>query len=269
MRRDFTLEAYRAYLEAIQARYPQILRFDEYFEAYPKPEVFCLLKHDVDRRPYHALRMAVIEQGLGLRSTYYFRVKRHTFLPDVIRQIQELGHEIGFHYESLSDLKGNLAAAETEFERSLTKLRSVAPIRTVAFHGRPFSPYNNRDLIRLMQQNGRFSDLGLLGDATENIDYTDILYINDTGRNWYSSRSNVRDRVDSNLNCSFADGREVLNYFRNAPHRKVIFQIHPERWSHNIADWLLQWMLDTATNCAKSILLSRPVRTLRSESHTR
>jgi hypothetical protein len=256
--RDFTHAAYRNYLEAIQAHYPNILRFDEYFSASPKPESFCLLKHDVDRRPYHALRMAELEHELGLRSTYYFRVKPHTFIPDVIRQIQVLGHEIGFHYESLSDSRGDLAAAQDAFAQSLVRLRSLVTVRTVAFHGRPFSPHDNRVLIRRMLQNGRFKELDLLGDATENVDYTGILYINDTGRNWHSDRSNVRDRVDSELRCDFGGGAELLSYFRLRPHPKVIFQVHPERWSLTPIDWLVQWIRDMAANAVKAVLSRRP-----------
>lgn len=266
--RDFTHTAYRLYMKAIQAYYPNILRFDEYFSASPKPESFCLLKHDVDRRPYHALRMAKLENELGLRSTYYFRVKPHTFLTEVIRPIQELGHEVGFHYESFSDARGNLPEAQDDFAQSLAKLRSVASVRTVAFHGQPLSPHNNRELIRRMQQNGAFAKLDLLGDATENIDYTDILYINDTGRNWRSDRSNVRDRVDSELRCCFASGHELLTYLRKRPHGRMIFQVHPERWSHNTADWLLQLFRDKGTNMVKTLFLFRRLRIRQSEKST-
>ena len=231
---DFTLSAYRTYVEAIKERYPSILRFDEYFSANPKPPIFCLLKHDVDRRPFHALRMAVVENELGVRSTYYFRAKPHTFIPDVMRRIHSLGHEIGYHYESLSDTRGDLTAAMKAFADSLNRFRTIVPVRTVAFHGRPLSRYDNRLLVRRMRQmHDGFEALDLLGDASEDIDYAEILYINDTGRNWLAGKSNLRDRVNSNVQCEFRSRSELLSYLTADPHQRIVFQVHPERWSHN------------------------------------
>jgi hypothetical protein len=37
-----------------------------------KSEQFCLVRHDVDRKPLNALKMAEIENKLGVKSTYYF-----------------------------------------------------------------------------------------------------------------------------------------------------------------------------------------------------
>lgn len=98
MMRDFTLNAYRHYLGAIKNSYLNILRFDDYFKLDPKPASFCLIRHDVDRRPHNALRMAKLEHSEGLRATYFFRTKRHTFVSDIISTIASLGHEIGYHY---------------------------------------------------------------------------------------------------------------------------------------------------------------------------
>jgi len=66
--KDFTLGAYKAYLKAIRFSYSNILRFDEFFLAKPKPETFCLLRHDVDRRPKRALQMAKVENEMGIRT---------------------------------------------------------------------------------------------------------------------------------------------------------------------------------------------------------
>jgi hypothetical protein len=39
-----------------------------------------VLRHDVDRKPENALKMAELEHALGVCSTYYFR-HPHTFIP--------------------------------------------------------------------------------------------------------------------------------------------------------------------------------------------
>ena len=72
---DFTLKAYIKYLEVIKLTYSNILRFDEYFVSDPKPNTFCLIRHDVDRRPLHALDMARVENKMGVNATYFFRAK--------------------------------------------------------------------------------------------------------------------------------------------------------------------------------------------------
>ncbi|WP_269849870.1 hypothetical protein [Methanosarcina horonobensis] len=71
------------------------------------PERFVLLRHDVDRMPGRALATAQIEHELGIKATYYFRTSENVFKPDIIRQIRDMGHEIGYHYETLSEAKGD------------------------------------------------------------------------------------------------------------------------------------------------------------------
>jgi hypothetical protein len=58
------------------------------------------LRHDVDQYPASALRMAAIEQALGIRSTWYFRWR--TAHPTVVRAIRAAGHDVGLHYETLT-----------------------------------------------------------------------------------------------------------------------------------------------------------------------
>src|SRR5580698_2399836 len=59
-----------------------------------------VLRHDVDQYPASALRMAAIEQELGLRSTWYFRWR--TAHPEVVCAIRDAGHDVGLHYETLT-----------------------------------------------------------------------------------------------------------------------------------------------------------------------
>ncbi|MBA7531110.1 hypothetical protein ES705_23321 [subsurface metagenome] len=35
----------------------------------------------------------------AIKGTYYFRIVTQSFNPEIIEQIAELGHEIGYHYE--------------------------------------------------------------------------------------------------------------------------------------------------------------------------
>ncbi|MGM0573382.1 MAG: hypothetical protein ACQESL_06430, partial [Bacteroidota bacterium] len=135
--RDYTLKAYQQYIRAIQKRIGLFVRFDRYFILRDKPASFCLLRHDVDRKPRQALDMAKLEHQMGVQATYYFRMKRCSFNENIIKQIASLGHEIGYHYEDLSDTNGNMKQAIRRFEQHLSRLRTIAAVKTCAMHGNP------------------------------------------------------------------------------------------------------------------------------------
>ena len=56
-------------------------------EAQPQPNRCIIIRHDIDRKPERALKMAEIENDLGVKSTYYFRMKKGVFEPDMIKKI--------------------------------------------------------------------------------------------------------------------------------------------------------------------------------------
>jgi len=255
---DFTLNAYKKYLLAIKSNYNDIIRFDEYFNIDKKLNSFCLIRHDVDRKPQNALRMAMLESELNIKSTYYFRYKDNTFKPDIIKQISEFGHEVGYHYENLSDFNGNFDFALDDFKRNLSAFRKIVKVNTVSMHGKALSKFDNRDLWKT--EENKFilkNELEILGEVYLDIDYSDILYITDTGRNWTHNVSNVRDKVQSNISISFDNGLHLLKYLENNPHNKICFQIHPERWNSLPFRYMYSFLLDNAVNIAKYLLKNK------------
>jgi hypothetical protein len=253
--RDFTLGAYIFYLKAIKSLYSNVLRFDEFFHMNPRPETFCLLRHDVDRWPKRALQMAKVEEHMGIHSTYYFRAKSCAFNPEIIRGIALLGHEVGYHYECLSDANGDISRALENFENNLEKFREIAPIKTISMHGRPLSPFDNRDMWRNPENHRLLLEkYGILGEVYLDIDYKEIAYINDTGRNWTSSKSNIRDKIESNIKLDFENGQELRNYLESNPHSRMVFQVHPERWSNHTAGYGLSFCIDLLTNFSKNLI---------------
>jgi hypothetical protein len=253
--KDFTFEAYKNYLVAIRKSYPRILRFDEYFRLNPKPDSFCLIRHDVDRKPHNALKMARLEHSLNIQAIYCFRAKKHTFKPDIISTISALGHEIAYHYESLSDAKGNMDEAIKDFQNNLAKLRKITPISTISMHGRPFSPYDNKDIWKTEKNHQKLIDhYKILGEIYLDVDYSDIAYINDTGRNWSPTKRNRRDVVDSQISMSFSKGQNLLNYLDHHPHPKLVFLTHPERWSENSIEYGIQYLKDKFINLIKALV---------------
>ena len=252
---DFTFQAYREYLEAIKTRYDLILRFDELLALEKTPDSFALIRHDVDRRPNKALHMARLENELGIRASYYFRVKPHVFDPFIIRAIRRLGHEIGYHYETLSDANGDQPSALRRFENHLRQLRKHCRIDTISMHGRPLSPHNNLDLWRSQQARSRLRNIyGISGEVYLDIDYREIAYLSDTGRNWDSGRANKRDKVRSDIHVQLDNGRQLLAALRQKRWDKIVFQIHPERWAESRAEHFVQFVKDTGVNWVKRLL---------------
>jgi hypothetical protein len=253
--RDFTLKAYSRYLDAIKKSYPLILRFDHYFKFDRQTESFCLIRHDVDRKPQNALKMAKLEHAARVASTYFFRTKKHTLNAKVVSAIAAMGHEIGYHYESLSDAKGDMQSAIEDFEINLQRLRNIAPVSTVCMHGRPLSAHDNKILWEIAEHREKLiRQYHILGEAYLDIDYADIAYISDTGRNWTTQKANRRDRVQSAIPLDFSNGKSLLDYLNNRPHPKLVFLAHPERWADNYFEYAIQFSIDRLVNLVKAFL---------------
>jgi len=229
-----------------------MLTFAEFFLSDPRPRAFCLIRHDVDRRPKRALLMARLEKELGVRATYYFRAKSHVFKPEIIKKISQLGHEIGYHYESLSDTNGDVALALKDFEKNLNAFREIVPINTISMHGRPFKPFDNLAMWRDPKNHRLLKEkYGIRGEVYLDINYKEIAYVNDTGRNWTSMKSNIRDKIDSVIKLNFKNGKELRNYFESSPYPCLIFQVHPERWANHIPVYCLSFCFDKLANLGK------------------
>ena len=251
--RDFTFQAYETYLNLVIKSGLKIITFNDLLSSSVFPDNFFIVRHDVDRKPKNALSMATFESEIGLKSTYYFRSKSHVFKPEIILTIRDLGHDIGYHYECLSDSRGDLQKALVDFEKNLQKFRSICDIKTISMHGSPLSPYNNLDMWRSDSTHKMIRDrFELIGEISLDIDYSSIAYINDTGRNWSSTNNNIRDYVNSKISLNINSSDDLITYLSEIFHKKIIFQIHPERWSNNNLQWYSQWFIDRFANIVKS-----------------
>jgi hypothetical protein len=252
--RDFTFSAYQYYLNTLKSWDTLNLRIDEYLASSPKPQAFFIIRHDVDRRPRKALHMAQMESAMEIRATYYFRSKPHVFKPEIITTIADMGHEIGYHYESLCDTKGDVSMALEDFERNLAKFRRLVTVSTVAMHGRPLSPFDSRDLWRSVDHRKLLSrHYQILGEAYLDIDYSGIVYLTDTGRNWSPSRANKRDRVESKSIPEPKTMEDLLRFLKTVKPSKFVLQVHPERWAESFPEYLFCSGMDYAVNWLKKL----------------
>ncbi|AKB79716.1 Polysaccharide deacetylase [Methanosarcina horonobensis HB-1 = JCM 15518] len=214
------------------------------------PERFVLLRHDVDRMPGRALATAQIEHELGIKATYYFRTSENVFKPDIIRQIRDMGHEIGYHYETLSEAKGDKKKAFELFKSHLDDFRNVCDVKTICMHGKPLSKYDNRELWNEHD----YRDLGLIGEAYLSVG-DDLNYFSDTGRTW-GFGNNLRDYIPGKTEKVFANSTDdLIELIKSNEFNNFYILAHPERWTSSALGWGIYYSTDLAVNLGKNILM--------------
>lgn len=246
-KKDFTIHKFRSLCEAVASNYPTIT-MAEYFEG-SHPDRFVLMRHDVDRMPGHALETAKIEQELGIRSTYYFRAIKSTFKPELMKQIEDMGHEVGYHYEDLSVANGDHEKAIELFASNLERFRKICNVKTICMHGRPLSKYDNRDLWKSYD----FEDYGIIGEAYLSAGEK-LNYFSDTGRNW-GNKNSLRDFIPGKNDMSnLGNTNDLVNVIKDGTLNNFYILSHPERWSSNIFYWGFYSGIDMTSNMGKRAL---------------
>jgi hypothetical protein len=142
---DFTVEKYRELCHAIVNSSYTPVPVGKYLADGVDGRAI-ILRHDVDDKIKYTLKLAKIESEMGLTSTYYVRMVSKTFKPEIIREMEGLGHEIGYHYEVLDKAGGDYEKAIGIFEEELAELRKVCDVKTMCMHGNPLTRWDNRDL---------------------------------------------------------------------------------------------------------------------------
>jgi hypothetical protein len=248
---DFTLDKYRKLCQrAILSDY-QILGIAAYLRNQKQGQPQLVMRHDVDRFPGKALRMAYVEKSLNICSTYYFRKSGFSHA-EIIKTIAAMGHEIGFHYEVLDEARGDYELSLRLFREELNSLRKFASVETICMHGNPLTKWLNRDLWKYYD----FHDLGLIGEAY--LSLKDIYYLSDTGRIWDMSRK-VKDSLPYSIPLPVTSEEKVITTddvislveSRRLPN--VCVTVHPERWSYSLATWVTDQIRDTGMNVAKQL----------------
>jgi len=245
---DFTLKSYRQILLTIKECKIPVFTVEQWIRKQPAKGI--LLRHDVDRFPANALKMAILENHNQIRSSYYFRHIKSVFKEKIIRQIASLDHEIGYHYEDLAAARGDWGRATQRFVANLDQFRRLVPVKTVAMHGSPLSKLNNLDLWNSMN----YEDVHLLGDASIIPGRRQIIYFTDTGRSWANNSVNLRDRITASLSVPVKTSTDLIQYIQENSTQKIYISCHPERWNNNPIKWILYFMFDLLSNTMKRVI---------------
>ncbi|MCB5228749.1 MAG: hypothetical protein LHW44_01580 [Candidatus Cloacimonetes bacterium] len=251
--KDFTVKAYEALLLALQEAGYQAQTFAQFIKS--PQERAVILRHDVDKMPLNSLAFAALEKRLGMQASYYFRMVPVSYKPSVIKAIGAMGHEIGYHYEDMDLAKGDKALAIESFTQNLAFLRQLAPIHTICMHGSPLSKFDNRDLW----QDYSYRDFNIIGEPYFDIDYTQVLYLTDTGRSWNNRDASIRDKVDTPFNFEVKSTFHLIELIEgNELPDKIMINTHPQRWNDGWQAWAKELVAQKLKNVVKRALtLSR------------
>ncbi|MCK5019727.1 MAG: hypothetical protein KAS32_21895, partial [Candidatus Peribacteraceae bacterium] len=203
---DFIIKTYHRLLITLINQGFSFQTFQEFLEKPVNKSI--VLRHDVDKLPENSLQFAQIQNKLGIKGSYYFRIVPESFNPEIIKQIAELGHEIGFHYEDIEmavkSMKNEKLIMKNEeelankaiklFEKHLAELRKYYPVKTICMHGSPLSKFDNK----LIWEHYNYRDFGIIGEPYFDVDFSKVLYLTDTGRRWDGDRVSIRDKISHN-----------------------------------------------------------------------
>jgi len=245
---DFTVKEYKKLLLALKDQSYTFQTFNEFINN--PNERSIVLRHDVDLLPYNSLAFAKIQAKEGVRGVYYFRAVPESWNEKIIKEIAQLGHEIGYHYENLTTCKGDLEKGIQDFKKNLEALRELSSVSTICMHGSPMSKFDSKDLWK----ENDYRDFDIIGEPYFDVDFKEVFYLTDTGRKWDGNKVSVRDRVNSSFNLSFHSTQNIIDALnQNELPDKIMFTFHPQRWNDNLMMWSKELVFQNAKNIVKRL----------------
>lgn len=201
---------------------------------------FVVLKHDVECNVEKAHRLAVIENKHGIRGSYYVQayLLNTRGNVEILKRMQDLGHEISYHYDVLDANNGDYAKAEKDFDKWMAKFHEIGfSFKTICQHGNPVKKRigytSNRDFFRNSEIKGRHEKLVDMVVDYSNYQKQPYSYISDAGYSW----KHITDPENNDKNPLAKDIKignfEKLEKFISASRGITIVSTHPHRWMNS------------------------------------
>lgn len=256
---DFTKKKYAQLVQSLKDGGYSFATYADYCVGHV-PERFVILRHDVDLKPLNSLEIAKIEKRLGAIASYYFRSVPESWDERIIKEISSLGHEIGYHYESLTTCNGDMEAAYRDFCGNLERLRALTDVQTICMHGSPRSEFDSKDLWKKYDYKG----LGIIGEPYLTTDFSKMFYLTDTGRRWDGYKVSVRDKIEKwqdkwiTMGWTFHSTDDIILALvgERLPNQLMI-TTHPQRWTDSKVEWTKELLLQKLKNVIKGIIAKR------------
>lgn len=232
----------------------------------PSETQFIVLKHDVETDVKKAYKLASIEHKNGHRGSYYVQayLMHDANNIDMLQEMQQMGHEISYHYDVMDSCKGDLNKAIQEFaDNKLLFEKNGFAIKTVCQHGNPVVERicytSNRDFFRSERVRALYPHIVDVMVNLKSDVPTDFTYYSDAGRVFkmiYDPLTN--DIVNSDdKNVSYQDLDELLAALDL--NKGIIISTHPHRWCGSAVGYLAKTYMFKAIRAMAKLIMRIPL----------
>jgi len=182
------------------------------------------------------------------------------------------------------NLKPLFEAGIESFARNLERLRKYADVKTICMHGSPMSRWDSRLLWKYYD----YREFGVKCEPYFDVDFSEILYLTDTGRRWNGGNVSVRDKGlgirDEGLGEQYKDWvrkpipgslmnmtaestafqakynfRTTNDIIRAAEQDKLpdkmMMTFHPQRWTDKPMPWIKELVWQNVKNVGKYFII--------------
>jgi len=119
-------------------------------------------------------------------------------------------------------------------------------------HGSPSTAYDNKDLWKKYD----YKKHGIIGEPYFDTNFNEIFYLTDTGRCWDGMKYSVRDKVQTNYIQSYHSTFDIISAAKlGTLPNKIMITTHPQRWTNNKFEWLIEFISQNIKNKIKRIIL--------------
>lgn len=250
--KEFTYGSFISLLKTFLESGYEITTVEEYLRNKDADRKVLILRHDVDRYPENTMHLATLEHQIGVHCTYYFRIIPSVYKEDIIKKVHDMGHEVAYHYEDLSLVKGNYKDAIAHFEKGLNMIRKFAKAETICMHGSPMSKWDNKKIW----EKYNYRDYGIIGATSFDIDYNKVFYISDNGWGWNNTKVSVRDKVSTHFDIPIKNTEHLKSLVSSGSlPDQVMINAHPDTFFDPGFKWWLNKILIKSKNIVKRIIV--------------
>ena len=223
---------------------------------------YLVLKHDVETDVKKAFEMAKIEHKYNHRSSFYVQayLLESTKNISLLKEMQNMGHEISYHYDVMDSNKGNLEKANLEFSKNKKIFEENGfSLVTVCQHGNPvverIGYTSNRDFFRSDKiQNLHPNILDIMVNFKDKIP-TDYTYFSDAGRKFKMIFDPINNDIidSSSMDIPFENLDKLFKVIDNSG--RYIISTHPHRWTSSTFIYLFKAIIFKTVRFVAKILL--------------
>lgn len=231
-----------------------------------KTGAYLVFKHDIENTVPRAFELAKIEHKYGHRGSYY----AHAYLLDnpqnveLLCKMQEMGHEISYHYDVMDSNHGNLDNAIDEFAANKNRFEELGfKLITVCQHGNPIVERvgytSNRDFFRHPTVQKLYPEISDIMVDFKQKHNTDYIYYSDAGRQFKMVFDPINNDVvnSDNKNIAYEDLDALLEVITTET--ATIISTHPHRWTRSAATYLLKEKTFNVIKSTAKALMKVPV----------